>query len=66
MRTGNLVRRKPVKGLQLSPEQFEAIYAALNTTRRTSSTVRVDRAALTLLLLDHTTMIERLERLQCP
>lgn len=34
-------------------DQFEKIHQQLEQTRRTSSTVKVDRAALAALLLDH-------------
>lgn len=36
-----------------SQEQFEKIHEDLDKTRRTSDTVRVDRAALQALLIDH-------------
>lgn len=36
-----------------SQEQFERIHQQLDQTRRTSETVRVDRAALQALLIDH-------------
>lgn len=34
-------------------EQFEKIHEQLDQTRRTSTTVKVDRAALAALLIDH-------------
>ena len=34
-------------------EQFETIHQQLEQTRRTSATVKVDRAALQALLIDH-------------
>lgn len=36
-----------------SQDQFEKIHQQLDQTRRTSETVKVDRAALTALLIDH-------------
>lgn len=36
-----------------SQEQFERLHQQLDQTRRTSETVRVDRAALAALLIDH-------------
>lgn len=34
-------------------EQFEGLHEALERCRRTSTTVKVDRAALVALLIDH-------------
>lgn len=39
--------------LKCSQEQFEKIHEDLDKTRRTSETVRLDRAALQALLIDH-------------
>lgn len=36
-----------------SQEQFDKIHQQLDQTRRTSETVKVDRAALSALLIDH-------------
>lgn len=36
-----------------SQDQFEKIHLQLEQTRRTSETVKVDRAALAALLIDH-------------
>jgi hypothetical protein len=36
-----------------SQDQFEKIHQQLDQTRRTSETVKVDRAALAALLIDH-------------
>lgn len=42
--------------LTCSQEQFEKIHEDLDKTRRTSETVKVDRAALMALLIDHGTL----------
>lgn len=39
--------------LTCSQEQFEKIHEDLDKTRRTSETVKVDRAALMALMIDH-------------
>lgn len=41
-----------------SNEQYDAIYEALNKTRDTSKTVKVDKAALLNLLDDHAKLWE--------
>jgi arsenate reductase-like glutaredoxin family protein len=57
--------RKDIQStLKLSQEQFEALHSAHNKTRSTSKTVTVDRAALIAILMDHSNMVERLERLE--
>lgn len=38
-------------------DQFESIHLALDKTRTTSESVRVDREALTNLLLDHARLV---------
>lgn len=39
--------------LKCSQEQFEKIHEDLDKTRRTSETVKINRAALQALLIDH-------------
>lgn len=46
---------KPQK-LTLTQAQFEALHLALDGTRSTSTTVRVDREALKNILHDHSKM----------
>lgn len=41
------------KGLELTDDEFHGLHVRLEKTRRTSSTVAVDRQALTRLLADH-------------
>lgn len=37
----------------LTQEQFEQLHRDLDKTRKSSSTVKIDRAALAALLIDH-------------
>jgi hypothetical protein len=39
--------------LTATSDQFQALHAALDGTRRTTQSIKVDRTALTNLLLDH-------------
>lgn len=42
--------------LKCTQDQFEKLHEQLEQTRRTSETVRVDRAAFAALLVDHGTL----------
>lgn len=60
-----MIKRKDIQAtLRLSQEQFEGLHAALDKARSTTKTIAVDRQALTHILIDHSRMIERLERLE--
>lgn len=59
----NLHRRKQLDFLRCPLEDLEAIHEALDRTRRTSTTVKVSRAALTLLLIDHAKLVDRVEKI---
>lgn len=48
--------------LKLSLDQLDALYIALDRTRSTSSTVKVDRAALVAILMDHSMLVRLAER----
>jgi hypothetical protein len=54
-------RRREIKGLVCSQDQFELLHEQLDHTRATSETVRVDRAALAALLMDHSKLINQEE-----
>lgn len=59
------MRRKDIQAaLLLSQEQFEGLHAALDKARSTTKNITVDRQALTNILIDHSKMVERLERLE--
>jgi hypothetical protein len=57
----NIARRNQVT-LELPHEQFEGLHLALSKVRSTSSTVTVDKAALTGLLMDYSRLINLLEK----
>jgi CxxC motif-containing protein len=59
----NLHRRKQLDFLQCPQDEYEAINEALDKTRRTSTTVKVSRSALTKLLIDHAKLIDRVEKI---
>lgn len=44
-----------------SQEQFESIHEALDKTRSNSKSVKVDKQALTNLLIDHTHLVQHYE-----
>jgi hypothetical protein len=54
--------RHAVAELVCSQDQFEALHDELDKTRRTSKTVKVDRAALQALLMDHSKLVNIAER----
>ena len=59
------MRRKPKDHtLRTTSEQFHETHRVLDKARRKSTTVNVSKEALTNLLLDHSKMIERLERIE--
>lgn len=47
--------------LSCPQEAFEGIHDALDRTKRTSSTVKVDRAALQALLIDHAKLLQQVD-----
>lgn len=49
--------------LKTTDAQFEILHHTLDHTRRTSSTVKASREALTNILMDHAAMVERLEKI---
>ncbi len=55
--------RKPIPYLTCSQEQFESVHEAVDKARQSSESVKVPRAALAALLMDHSKLIERQERL---
>lgn len=48
---------KEAAKLTCSQSEFEGIHAALDKTRRTSETVKVNRQALTHLLMDYSRLL---------
>lgn len=48
--------------LELPIEQFEGLHQALAKVRSTSTTVTVDKQALTALLMDYSRLINLLEK----
>lgn len=51
--------------LKCSQDQFEGIHAGLSKVRSTSTTVKIDRAALAALLMDHAKLLRLAERSTC-
>lgn len=49
------------KGLELTDAEFDALHRELAGVRKSSSTVRVDKAALAHLLSDHSLLFQRFE-----
>lgn len=58
----NLIKRKPVKGMVLTLEQFDLLHEQLAKVRSTSKTVTLDKDAARALLQDYSKAIEMLER----
>ncbi len=48
--------------LVTTDSQFDGLHEALNTVRRTSSTVKVDKESLRNLLMDHAELQDALSR----
>ena len=53
--------RKPISYLTCSQEQFESVHEAVDKSR--SKSVKVDKATMMALLIDHSRLIEHVERL---
>lgn len=52
------------KGIELTGEELDKLHRQLDKTRRTSSTVSVDRQALTRLLADHSRLYAALDEIE--
>lgn len=52
------------KGIELTDDEFQELHVRLDRTRRTSTTVSVDRQALTRLLADHSRLYAALDEIE--
>lgn len=55
------MQRTPIPGLNCSQDQFEALHEATDKARKSSESVKVPRAALAALLMDHSKLIAHVE-----
>lgn len=56
--------RKPITCLTCSQDQFESLHEAVDKTRSTAATVKLPKAAIVALLMDHAKLVDMAEQLQ--